>query len=62
MKYKGYEGKAVYDDEAGIFHGDVVGTRAVITFQGKTIEEIEQAFEDSVDTYIDWCKKRMNRR
>ena len=58
MKYKGYVGKVVYDDEARLFHGDVVGIRAVITFQGKTVDEIEQAFNDSIDTYIDWCKKR----
>jgi predicted HicB family RNase H-like nuclease len=54
LKYKGYSGYVVYDDEARIFHGEVVGLRAVITFQGTTVEEIEQAFKDS----IDWCKKR----
>jgi predicted HicB family RNase H-like nuclease len=58
MEYKGYIGKAVYDAEARLFHGDVVGLRAVITFQGKTIDEIEQAFKDSIDIYIDWCKER----
>ncbi len=58
MKYKGYLGKVVYDDLAKIFHGDVIGLRAVITFQGKTVDEIEQAFKDSIDTYIDWCKER----
>lgn len=58
LKYKGYTGYAVYDDEAGIFHGEVVGIRAVITFQGRTVEEIEKAFKDSIDDYVDWCKKR----
>lgn len=58
MKYKGYIGKVVYDDEARLFHGDVMGLRAVITFQGTNVDELEQAFKDSIDTYIDWCKKR----
>lgn len=58
MKYKGYQGYVIYDDEAHIFHGEVVGIKAVITFQGTTVEEIEQAFKDSIDDYIDWCKKR----
>ena len=50
LKYKGYTGYVVYDDnEARIFHGEVVGLRAVITFQGTTVEEIEQAFKDSID-------------
>ena len=58
LKYKGYTGYVVYDDDARIFHGEVVGLRAVITFQGTTVEEIEQAFKDSIDDYLDWCKVR----
>lgn len=58
LKYKGYTGSVVYDDEARIFHGEVVAIRAVITFQGSTVDEIEQSFKDSIDDYLDWCKKR----
>ena len=58
LKHKGYTGYVIFDDEARIFHGEVVGIRAVITFQGTTVEEIEHAFKDSVDDYLDWCKKR----
>ena len=58
LKYKGYTGYVVYDGEARIFHGDVVGIRAVITFQGTTVDEIEQAFKDSIDDYLEWCEKR----
>ena len=56
LKYKGYTGCVVYDDEAHIFHGELVGLRAVITFQGTTVKEIEQAFQDSIDDYLDWRK------
>jgi predicted HicB family RNase H-like nuclease len=58
MTYKGYYGIVQYDDEAKIFHGDVINTRTVITFQGTTVDEIETAFRDSVDDYLDWCKER----
>lgn len=58
LKYKDYIGYAVYDDEAHIFHGEVVGLKAVITFQGMTVDEIEQAFKDSIDDYLEWCKER----
>ena len=34
MEYRGYIGKVEFDDEAGIFHGEVLDTRDVITFQG----------------------------
>jgi predicted HicB family RNase H-like nuclease len=57
MKYKGYIGMVEYDDDAKIFHGDVINTRDVITFEGESVKEIEQAFHDSVDDYIAWCKE-----
>ena len=56
MTYKGFIGSVEYDDEAHIFSGEVINTRTVITFQGTTVDEIENAFHDSVDDYLEWCK------
>lgn len=58
MRYKEYIAKVVYDDEAEIFHGDVINLRDVITFQGKSIKELKQAFIDSIEDYLDFCKER----
>ena len=58
MKYKGYIGHVIYDEHAKIFHGDVIGLKDVITFQGKSVEELEQAFKDSIDDYLEFCLKR----
>jgi predicted HicB family RNase H-like nuclease len=58
MEYKGYIGKVEFDGEAGIFHGDVVNTRDVITFQGKSVAELRKAFRESVDDYLDFCAER----
>ncbi len=55
MEYKGYTGKVEFDDEAGIFHGEVINTRDVITFQGTTVEEIRNAFHESVEDYLSFC-------
>jgi predicted HicB family RNase H-like nuclease len=57
MEYKGYYGAVEYDPDAHIFHGEVLNTRDVITFQGISVEEIEMAFHDSVDDYLEWCHK-----
>jgi predicted HicB family RNase H-like nuclease len=48
MKYKGYFGEVIY----------VIGLKDIITFQGKSVQELEQAFHDSVNDYLEWCKKR----
>lgn len=56
--YKGYIGHVEFDDEAEIFSGEVINTRDVITFQGKTVAEIKRAFRDSVDDYLTFCEER----
>jgi predicted HicB family RNase H-like nuclease len=58
LNYKGYVGHVEFDDEAEIFHGEVINTRDVITFQGLTVAEIKQAFTESVDDYLDYCAER----
>jgi len=56
MNYKGYTGNVEYDDEARLFHGEVIDTKDVITFQGQSVDEIENAFHDSIDDYLEFCK------
>ena len=57
MNYKGYIGKVDFDDEQHIFTGVVINTRAVITFQGSSVKELEDEFKNSVNDYIEWCNK-----
>jgi predicted HicB family RNase H-like nuclease len=58
MDYQGYIGKVEFDDEASIFHGEVINTRDVITFQGKSVAELKKAFRESVDDYLAFCAER----
>ncbi len=58
MEYKGYLSRVEFDDEANIFHGEVINIRDVITFQGKTVDELRQAFADSVEDYLAFCAER----
>ncbi len=58
MEYKGYIGKVEFDDEAEIFHGEIINTRDVITFQGKSVAELTKAFRGSINDYLAFCKQR----
>lgn len=58
LQYKGYKGYAEFDDEAGLFHGEVLDLRDVITFQGTSVEELEREFRNSVDDYLEFCEER----
>lgn len=55
LKYKGYSGIVEYDSDGKIFTGEVIGLRSVITFQGRTPEELENSFRESIDLYLDMC-------
>ena len=57
MEHGGYRATITFDDEAGIFHGEVLDTRDVITFQGTSVEELKDAFQGSVDEYLRVCKE-----
>lgn len=41
-----------------LYHGEVVGLKDVITFQGSSVDELEQAFIDSVEDYLAFCRER----
>lgn len=58
MKYKEYSAIVEFDETAEIFHGEVINIRDVITFQGRSVDELKQAFADSVEDYLDFCRER----
>ncbi|MCP4579633.1 MAG: type II toxin-antitoxin system HicB family antitoxin [Deltaproteobacteria bacterium] len=58
MEYKGYFAKVEFDDEANIFHGEIINLRDVITFEGETVDELRKAFNDSIDDYLEFCAER----
>lgn len=58
MHHEGYVATIELDENAGLFHGEVVNTRDVLTFQGRTLDELRAAFADTIADYVDWCRER----
>lgn len=58
LNYKNYVGHVEFNDEAEIFHGEVINTRDIITFQGTTVKELKRAFKDSIEDYLAFCAER----
>src|SRR4029077_2761350 len=58
MTHDGYVGTVELDEEAGLFHGEVINTRAVLTFQGRTFDELKVACANTIADDIDWCRER----
>lgn len=58
LEYKRYRGRFEFDEGANVLHGEVVDTRDVITFEGLGVDELTEAFHDSVDDYLEYCAAR----
>ncbi len=58
MTYKGYLGEAFYDSDIKMFSGRVVNAKAVGTFYGTSVEELENAFHETIDYYMDLCERK----
>jgi predicted HicB family RNase H-like nuclease len=58
LRHKDYLATIELDSDAGFFHGEVINTRAVLTFQGSSLDELKAAFADTIADYEDRCRER----
>lgn len=58
MEYKRYRAVVTFDDEADVFHGEVVDTRDVIVFEGTSVAQLRKEFKFSIDDYLKACAER----
>jgi len=56
--YKGYAGTVELDFESKVLHGKVIGLRDTITYEGTTLSELEEAFRESLDDYLEFCNEQ----
>lgn len=57
LSYKTYTAKVEFDPEAQIFQGRVLDINAPVTFEVENAKEVKQAFEKSVDRYLNLCQQ-----
>jgi len=58
MILDGYEAHIDFDEESDLFHGEIINLRDVITFQGRSVDELKTAFKESLIDYFAFCKAR----
>ncbi len=55
IEYKGYTGVFEFDPSIDAFHGRVIGLQDVVTFEGRSVEELRSEMEESVEDYLSLC-------
>ncbi len=58
MEYKGYKAHIEYVDELESFFGQVANTLDVITFYGKSVDELKREFALSVEAHLAFCAEK----
>jgi predicted HicB family RNase H-like nuclease len=61
MEYEGYVAVFEFDPTIDAFHGEVANTVDTITFEGRSVDELRAAFQDSVDDYLELCEREGRR-
>ena len=57
LTYKGFIGSVHFNAGDKVFHGRIEGIDDLVTFEGRSVDELLEAFHSEVDDYIKLCKE-----
>lgn len=57
LKYKGFIGSVHFSAVDRVFFGTIEGINDLVTFEGTTVEELENGFQSMVEGHINDCMK-----
>jgi len=55
IEYKGYTGVFEFDPSIDAFHGRVIGLQDVVTFEGRSVDELRSEMGESIEDYLALC-------
>jgi len=55
LHYKNYVGSVEFSGEDMLFHGKIIGTNSLISFEGDSVASLVEDFHNAVDEYIAFC-------
>ena len=58
MTVEGYHAKIEYDEELGLFRGEILGLTGGADFYGKNPEELRSEFKKSLQVFLEVCEEK----
>jgi len=58
LSYRNYNGTVEYSKEDNCLFGKVVGIKSLLSYEGDSIQELKQDFQNVIDGYLADCKER----
>ncbi len=57
MKYKSYSARIEYSEEDRCLVGHIAGITDIVGFHADTVAELQEAFEEAVEDYLETCER-----
>jgi len=58
LQYNGFIGSVHFDANDGVFYGKIEGLCDLVTFEGQGVAELQQAFKDAIEDYVEICEQQ----
>lgn len=58
LSYKNYNGTVEYSKEDNCLFGKVIGIKSLLSYEGDSVKELEEDFQNVIDTYLEDCEER----
>ncbi len=58
LSYQNYNGTVEYSKEDCCLYGKVIGIKSLLSYEGSSVQELEQDFQRVIDDYLEDCKER----
>jgi predicted HicB family RNase H-like nuclease len=55
LTYKDYTSTISFSAEDEVFYGKLIGINDLVTFEGRSVQELKKSFHDAVDDYLETC-------
>ena len=52
ISYKGFTGSVEFSEEDNLYFGKILGIKGLISYEGKTYDELISDFQGAVDDYM----------
>ncbi|HWZ35428.1 MAG TPA: type II toxin-antitoxin system HicB family antitoxin [Mucilaginibacter sp.] len=56
LQYNNFYASVHFSAADEVFHGKILGINDLVTFEGASVKELKQAFQEAVEDYLETCE------
>ena len=56
LTYNGYTASITYSSVDEVFFGKILGINDLVTFEGTSVSELKESFQEAIEDYLETCK------